>query len=125
MKCLRCGRCCRELILEIGEYDVLREAKVKSTAQLLDGHGTITWDHPLETEYSLPTPCPFIGSDNLCTIYPTRPNLCVGFEARGEQCRALRGEPAKRCQSKQPGKPVASSPIDTADTCRRCGKVMR
>lgn len=34
--------------------------------------------------------CPFLGQDNLCSIHPTRPNVCVAFEAGDEQCQEAR-----------------------------------
>ena len=37
-------------------------------------------------------PCPFLGGDNRCTIYPTRPNVCVAMQAGDEQCQAARAE---------------------------------
>lgn len=35
-------------------------------------------------------PCKMLGSDNRCTVYPTRPNVCVGFRAGDEQCQGAR-----------------------------------
>lgn len=35
-------------------------------------------------------PCTFLGSDNRCTIYPTRPNDCVAAQAGDEQCQEAR-----------------------------------
>ena len=36
------------------------------------------------------TPCGFLNSDNHCSIYPTRPNCCVGMQAGDEQCQQAR-----------------------------------
>jgi len=75
-KCNGCGRCCRELKIEIVELDLIREPKLKLYAEPLDGK----WDenNPFDKAYALPSPCPF-QKDNRCTIYPTRPNVCVAF----------------------------------------------
>ena len=36
-------------------------------------------------------PCPFLAEDQ-CSIYPTRPNVCVALEPGSEQCQMARGE---------------------------------
>lgn len=97
MECKQCGHCCRGLLLEIGEHDVLREPKLLEFATLLDGHGSIEWEDDLEKEYALPTPCPFL-KDNKCSIYPTRPNVCVGFKVGGGQCFNARQQAEKNSQ---------------------------
>ena len=90
--CLRCGACCRGLIIEAYWHDVLREPRLLNappnndalTAEdLKDGDKCVI----------LGFPCTFLCADNLCAIYPTRPNTCVGFEGGGEQCRQVRQEP--------------------------------
>ena len=90
-QCLRCGGCCRGLIIEAYWHDVLREPR------LLDAppnHDRLTVED-LEDGYKciiLGFPCPFLTADGLCGIYPTRHNACVGFEAGGERCRQVRQE---------------------------------
>jgi hypothetical protein len=37
-------------------------------------------------------PCKFLGEDSLCSIYPTRPNACVGMQAGDEQRQSARAE---------------------------------
>ena len=34
--------------------------------------------------------CPFLAENNLCSIYPTRPNSCVAMQAGDEQCQHAR-----------------------------------
>jgi Fe-S-cluster containining protein len=52
--------------------------------------------HELQTEFgkaiiiACSRPCAFLGPDNLCSIYPTRPNCCVGMQAGDEQCQEAR-----------------------------------
>jgi Fe-S-cluster containining protein len=36
------------------------------------------------------SPCSFLGTDNCCTIYPTRPTDCVAMQAGDEQCQQAR-----------------------------------
>ncbi len=75
-KCKECGRCCKELKLEIVELDLIREPRLKLFAEPLDGE----WknDNPFDKAYALPSPCPFL-INNKCSIYKSRPNICVAF----------------------------------------------
>jgi Fe-S-cluster containining protein len=97
-ECDRCGLCCRKLIIEIDHLDVVREPRLLPPATLLlDGNGAITFDSDWEKQYSLACgearkcPCHSMdGAVSTCAIYPTRPNVCVAFEAGSEQCQELR-----------------------------------
>ena len=100
-ECDQCGACCRQLIIEIQHLDVVREPRLLDHAKLCDGHGKITYEDDWEKIYMLACgethPCSFLGADNRCAIYPTRPNCCVGMQAGDEQCqdaRAMAGLPA-------------------------------
>lgn len=89
--CDNCGLCCMSLVIEIGEHDVIREPRLIPHVKLLDGGGEYVFEDPLDREYILlPTICPFLDQDCKCSIYPTRPNVCVGFMVGGEQCNQLR-----------------------------------
>jgi len=68
----------------------------------LDGNGKIEYESEWEKEYALPIPCPFLGVDNLCTIYFTRPNICVFLQPGDDQCLMARGE-KKEVAMKSPG----------------------
>ena len=56
------------------EIDLIREPRLRAVAIKLPEES----DNPFEQSYILPNPCPF-QHNNKCMIYPTRPNLCVGF----------------------------------------------
>ena len=81
MKCEKCGRCCKELKLEIVELDLIREPKLRAVAIRLKEPNEDK-NNPFDKTYILPNPCPF-QDDNKCKIYPTRPNICVVF---GDKC---------------------------------------
>lgn len=90
--CDRCGACCRELILEADHLDALREPRIAAEATLLDGHGTIDLEH---ARWGLNRrgegfACVFLGADNACGIYGTRPGLCVSHQAGSKQCQLAR-----------------------------------
>ena len=36
------------------------------------------------------SPCKMLDEENRCSIYPTRPNVCVALQAGDEQCQASR-----------------------------------
>lgn len=81
-QCQRCGSCCRRIIIdEIYDYDLIREPKLrKYVEELRDEPGRY-----IMIKSGL-RPCPFlivnVGgiNHNLCSIYPTRPTICVAFE---------------------------------------------
>ncbi len=88
MDCKKCGHCCRSLIIEIEQLDVVREPKLLKTTKLLnvDLHRESEWDKEYLLACGPTLLCPF-QVENKCTIYPTRPNICVGFEVGSEQCK--------------------------------------
>lgn len=100
--CDQCGACCRKLIVEIDYIDIQREPRLREVTKpfrispdecFLDDN-----DQPIENPdtymagamLACANPCPMIGADNLCTIYPSRPNVCVAFAAGSEQCQDAR-----------------------------------
>lgn len=102
--CDRCGACCKGLlIVEITELDVHREPRLKGAASPCRATaGMVTLDDdgepcaPLEPGWeaggilACHAPCPLLGPDDLCSIYPSRPNCCVAFEAGSELCQEAR-----------------------------------
>lgn len=93
--CDQCGACCRQFLVEADEIDVLREPRL---AQADPHYAKLTIEETLvqlQDEFrvvlvALPgRPCMFLN-DNKCSIYPTRPNVCVGMLAGDEQCQEAR-----------------------------------
>lgn len=83
-----CSLCCRKLIVEADPLDVLREPRIGQECKAMDGHGKI----PLtDSVWALACvdPCVFLDGHR-CSIYATRPNVCVSFEAGGKKCQELR-----------------------------------
>jgi Fe-S-cluster containining protein len=79
------------LIVEAYDLDVLREPRIldadinghrPALEELCEGGKSIV--------LAANSPCSFLGNNGLCTIYPTRPNVCVGFEPGDEQCQQAR-----------------------------------
>ena len=73
--CLECGNCCRTLGPRITVKDVERMAKalrmkaadVMARYLRTDEDGDIVFQS---------MPCPFLGNDNYCSIYESRPKAC-------------------------------------------------
>ena len=76
--CLKCANCCRNYsprfktpdIKRISKHLRMKEGDFINTYLRLDEDG----DYVVRS-----TPCPFLGSDNFCSIYPERPSDCVRF----------------------------------------------
>ncbi len=76
--CLRCAVCCKNYsprfktpdIKRISKHLRLKESVLIDTYLQLDHEG----DYVVKN-----TPCPFLGSDNRCSIYDVRPSDCKRF----------------------------------------------
>ena len=96
--CDLCGACCRgSLIVEAETIDVMREPRLVEADPHYRGKRLSVVLQLLEEERRClvigagsARSCPFLGMDNCCSIYPTRPNCCVGLQAGDEQCQDAR-----------------------------------
>ena len=76
--CLQCANCCKNYsprfktpdIKRISKYLRLKESVFIDTYLTLDNEG----DYVSKTK-----PCPFLGTDNYCSIYDQRPSDCHRF----------------------------------------------
>lgn len=95
-ECDNCGACCKgNLIVEADDLDVLREPRLIDADRHHKGKTVQQMVHEIQTEWkavmlSCGTACSFLNAANLCSIYPTRPNCCVGLQAGDEQCQMAR-----------------------------------
>ena len=96
--CDRCGACCLgHLLVEADLVDLLREPRLLTADQERLGWSFDAAVRDLEDEdRSLLVAggirCPFLGAENRCSVYPTRPTACVAMQAGGEQCQQVRHE---------------------------------
>lgn len=75
--CTRCANCCKSMTVLLSEADVERIAPRLglSVEQFTDRYLEADAEHaPLLKMRQ--QPCPFLGSDDRCTIYDVRPALC-------------------------------------------------
>ena len=73
--CLSCANCCRSLGPRITDKDVERIArllKIKAT-ELMNKYLRTDEDGDIVFKTM---PCPFLGEDNYCAIYDSRPKAC-------------------------------------------------
>ena len=97
-ECDHCGACCQgSLIVEADDLDVLREPRLIDADPHHAGKSVELVVHEIQTEWkaiilACGKSCPFLTSENLCAIYPTRPNACVGMQAGDEQCQEARAD---------------------------------
>lgn len=76
--CLQCANCCKNYsprfktpdIKRISKHLKMRESDFIETYLIVDDEGDFV---------ARSLPCPFLGSDNLCTIYDERPSDCRRF----------------------------------------------
>ncbi len=73
--CLECANCCKTISPAMHESDLRRLGQVlkMKTADLISEY--LILDEDEEYVFRL-TPCPFLGSDNYCSIYESRPKAC-------------------------------------------------
>jgi Fe-S-cluster containining protein len=96
--CDKCGACCKgSLLIEADDLDVLREPRLINADRHHAGKSVVQMVQEIQTEgkailLACGSPCTFLGADNACTIYPTRPNVCVAMQAGDEQCQEARSE---------------------------------
>lgn len=78
--CHHCGACCRSLLLDISGVDLLREPRWEPFIQKYKEIDYEDWPSaPDEVLFLVTTRgCPFLV-DNECSIYQTRPDMCVAF----------------------------------------------
>lgn len=99
-ECDQCGACCRgSLLVEVYDLDVQREPRLASadvsranlaSVEAVMADLNVDADRCLIIAGGKDRPCCFLGDDNRCTIYPTRPNVCVAMAAGSDQCQLAR-----------------------------------
>ena len=73
--CLLCANCCRSLGPRITDKDVERMSKALriKAADVISNYLKIDEDNDMVFQSM---PCPFLGNDNYCSIYESRPKAC-------------------------------------------------
>ena len=76
--CLDCGNCCKSISPAMKDRDLERIAKYLKVkpSELLEDLMEIDEDGDYVFRSQ---PCPFIGQDNYCSVYPVRPKVCRDY----------------------------------------------
>lgn len=88
-QCDNCGLCCTRTLVKCGPIDLAREPRLQELRRIKLADGTVTNEWLLNREDPNECGCRF-HTGTQCSIYPTRPNVCVGFQAGNEDCQGLR-----------------------------------
>lgn len=76
--CMACANCCKDLGPDLTEADIVKIAKLfrmkLATFEKTYLHVDEDGDKVFQS-----MPCPFLGGDNLCSIYDVRPKACREF----------------------------------------------
>lgn len=88
--CDACGACCRTFPIRVSKEDGEREPLIAAHALVVP-----PWERSDEHYYQLHplafcSGCLFLGEDNLCSVYETRPQVCRRFAAGSAQCQEAR-----------------------------------
>jgi len=81
--CTKCAACCKNYSPRFKTPDVKRISKhlrIKES-EFIDIYLNVDGDGDFVVKS---TPCPFLGDDNLCSIYEVRPSDCVRFPYTAE-----------------------------------------
>jgi hypothetical protein len=89
--CTRCANCCKTMSVRLNREDIERIAGHlgMSPAEFAAKYLKPTDDDELEI---VAKPCPFLGTDDRCTIYEVRPDCCRGYphtDAKGFATRTM------------------------------------
>lgn len=76
--CLKCARCCKGYSPRFKMPDIKRISRSLQLSETGFIRKYLRYDE--EGDYvAISTPCPFLGSDNRCTVYENRPSDCRRF----------------------------------------------
>lgn len=90
--CLECGNCCRTLGPRLIQRDIQRLAKTCNLSQAAFINTYLTKDEDGDWVFQN-MPCPFLGEDNFCSVYSSRPKACADYpHTHGRQIRSKLGE---------------------------------
>jgi Fe-S-cluster containining protein len=77
--CTKCANCCRTLRPVFSDDDIDRIAGHKGMARDEFIAAYLEPDDEQGRYRTTTTPCPFLGEDNICTIYEVRPQECQEY----------------------------------------------
>lgn len=76
--CLQCGNCCRTLGPRLTDRDIQEMASALRIKPAALTQKYLNIDEDRDFVFAS-MPCPFIGDENLCSIYSSRPRACAEY----------------------------------------------
>lgn len=122
-KCQRCGQCCEKSGLPWDPNNIQKISeflKMDSEDLVTRYYGDIYWENSerfIRWDKTRRKPCPFLGEDKNCQIYPVRPNGCkaypidTDFGRCGVDCPGMKILDAMDSSTEKSG----DQPLDTID----------
>lgn len=90
--CDNCGLCCTKPLVKANAVDAMREPRIRQERRRIKHGDKITDEWMMNADGDAePGPCAFHTGDK-CSIYATRPGVCVAFQAGSPLCLKLREE---------------------------------
>ena len=92
-KCLQCGRCCRNLLVETEEglagLTLFSDERTLFPSELISPYMGFGWGKPSEPKHVVTyqlsvSKCPNLSKDNVCKVHDKRPLACQAFPLRLE-----------------------------------------
>ncbi|MBX7225092.1 MAG: YkgJ family cysteine cluster protein [Chitinophagales bacterium] len=76
MDCLTCANCCKTTSPLFTQEDIGRLAQHLDVSRSAFLQQYLEMDEDGDFVFNRPAPCPFLLSDNKCSVYESRPNAC-------------------------------------------------
>lgn len=76
--CLECANCCKTTspIFQAGDIERLSKTLKMKVSEFIENYLRLDEDQDYVLKGS---PCPFLGADNKCIVYESRPKACRGY----------------------------------------------
>ena len=82
--CTKCGNCCRALGPRVNETDIKRIAPLFRMKAVAFVKEYLRVDEDDDFVFK-DMPCPFLGDDNICSVYDERPKACRDYPHTGDK----------------------------------------
>lgn len=82
--CLQCANCCKTTSPLFTQDDIGRISSHLGISRAEFVQQYLVIDEDGDFVFNRPAPCPFLGNNNICSVYLVRPEACAGYPHTGE-----------------------------------------
>jgi uncharacterized protein len=82
--CLQCANCCKTTSPLFTQEDIGRISSYLGLSRSAFVQQYLIIDEDGDFVFNRPAPCPFLGNNNMCSVYSVRPEACAGYPHTGE-----------------------------------------